>query len=165
VPIKEVVAAVKDLGPLGLRVKASEIHERLGTTPPEGAEEDVIGGRQPAPVPPPAGGMVPLPGGLPAPGTPPRPILNGLLTLHAQQAPAALEALLDRLSLDAQGALNGLTDAIRVELQAATDMQDLARRIAALQLPPEELAGVLGRGLALANLVGQAAAVDEMRHG
>jgi phage gp29-like protein len=159
VPIAEMATAVERLGPLGLRVRASEIRDRLGLTPPPGAEDDVIGGR-------------PLPGtSLPTPGLPtlnlrtppPAPAGLGLRTLHARQAPVALEALLDRVSLDAEGALSGLVDAVKTELMAATDLQDLAQRIARLELDPAELAQVLGRGMALANLAGQQQVLEEMR--
>jgi len=75
----------------------------------------------------------------------------------------ALEALLDRVSLDAEGALSGLVDVVKTELMAATDLQDLAQRIARLELDPAELAQVLGRGMALANLAGQQQVLEEMR--
>ena len=166
VPIAVLAAAVKDLAPVGLRVKASELRDRLGLTPPDADDAAVIGGRAAPPVP--AEGAAPgNSGGLPAPPPqlPAKPVLNGLMTLHAQQAPAALEALLSRLSQDAQGALSGLLEVVQVEFQQAQDLPDLARRLAALNLPPDELARVLGRGLALANLVGQAQVIEDMQAG
>lgn len=157
VPITELAETIGKLGPQGLRVRASELRDRLGLTAPEGAEEDVIGGRPAAPL----TGAPPVSGGTaaPRPDQPP----GKLLTLQAQQAPAALEALLSRVSEDAQGALSGLVESVRVELMAAQDMPDLARRIARLQLAPEQLAQVLGRGLALANLVGQQQVLEDIR--
>lgn len=162
VPIAEVADTVDKLGPLGLRVQASQILDRLGLTAPAGAEHDVIGGRPALPAP--GAAVAPMDPAAPAdPALPPPP--SPLMTLHASRAPEALEALLDRVSLDAQSALSGLTDAVRTELMAASDMQDLAQRIARLQLNPTELATVLGRGLALANLVGQRAVIEDMQAG
>ena len=163
-PLVEVISAAKELGPLGLKLRASEIHARLGTTPPDGTEEDVIGGR--APVAPPAGG-----GGLSGGGTPPRPpgapgALKKLLALHSQQAaPELVDALAERLALDAAGALHGMTEEMRLELEAATDLDDLAQRMARLQLDPTGLGRVIGQNLALAHLVGQAVVVDDLREG
>lgn len=154
VPLKDVVDAVQKLGPIGLRVEASQIRDRLGLAEP--AEDvEVIGGRTAAPP-------VPQPA-LPAAT---QSALRRLVSLHASQPdPEHLEALTERLAQDAQGALTGLTDAVRAEIEAATDMQDLAARIARMNLDPTALAEVIGRGLALAHLVGEASLIDELRRG
>ncbi|MBR0681923.1 DUF935 domain-containing protein [Roseomonas eburnea] len=159
VPLKDVVDTIHKLGPLGLRVEASQIRDRLGLSEPaEGEDVEVIGGRAPAPAPQP-------------PGTqPPAPEMQSfarlLLSLHASQPdPEHVDALTERLARDAQGALVGLTSEIRAEIQAATSMRDLAERIARLQLDPTQLAEAIGRGLALAHLVGEASLIDELRRG
>lgn len=167
VPLEKVVAAVKDLGPQGLRVKASEIRDRLGLTPPDQVEgqpeePDVIGGR--APAAPPAGGAA---GGSGGPALPrPAPLLRRMVQLQAQGlGDDAIDALVERVSADAAGALHGLTEAVLQELEAANDLPDLAQRLVGLQLDPAELAEVMGRSLALANLVGQAMVADEAAGG
>jgi phage gp29-like protein len=160
VPLAEVVDAVAKLGPLGLRVKASEIRDRLNLTPPEDAEaeegapavEDVIGGR--APTPPAA----------PSPGRPgAAPMLRRLVQLQSQQPePEITDALVARLAEDAAGVLHGLSDQVLAEIEAATDLADLGARIAALRLDPAELARVMGRSLALAQLVGEASIAEQV---
>lgn len=157
VPIGVVVDAVQKLGPIGLRVEASQIRDRLGLAEPA-SDAETIGGRSPAPV-------------APAPPPPVAPetqsaLRRMLLSLHASEPdPDHLAALTDRLAQDARGSIAGLTDAVRAELDAATDMQDLARRIARLDLDPTALAEAIGRGLALAHLVGEASLIDELRRG
>ncbi|WP_249120284.1 DUF935 domain-containing protein [Plastoroseomonas hellenica] len=175
VPLKEVVDALYKLGPIGLTVEASEVRDRLGFSDPakakprgSGAEDkkpDLIGGRQaPPPVAPPG-----APGAPGQPGPEPRePAAQGqfrrLLSRHISQPESDIaDAMTERLALDAQGALAGLTDQIRTEIDAATDIADLGRRLAALQLDPTELAGVLGRAMAIAHLAGQAAVLDELQ--
>lgn len=156
VPLERLISAVKDLGPLGLRVKSEEMHSRLGTTPPEPTDTDVIGGR-PSSGEPPAEG----PGAAEASGgaAPPRPtqLLKRLVQLQfAQPDDDTIDAQVERMADDAAGILHGLTEDVLIELEAADDMADLGRRLAKLQLDPTQLGLVLGRGLALANLVGQA---------
>lgn len=171
VPIGVVVDAVQKLGPLGLRVEASQIRDRLGLSEPaKGAEVEIIGGRQPPPpaptVPPP---RPPVPGQAdPEPGVPAalQGRLQRLLSRHASQPEADIaDALTDRLALDAQGALAGIIGAVRAEMDAAEDMADLGRRLAALQLDPEELARAIGQAMAVAHLAGQAAVLDELQAG
>jgi phage gp29-like protein len=158
VPLEQVIAALDKLGPQGLEVEASEMRDRLGFSEPA-AGAVVIGGRKvvPTTTPPAVSGATPV-----ALQT----VMGQLVSRHAaNQDPEMVELLTRRLSQDAQGALAGLTDQIRVELQSATDMRDLADRISRLKLDPQEFAEVMGRALALANLVGQAALLDEMRGG
>lgn len=155
VPIEVVVNAIDKLGPQGLRVEASQLRDRLGFAEPA-KDAEVVGGRA-APA--------------PQPGAPPSPpatqaMARRLLSLHASQPdPEHLDQLTERLAEDAQGALAGLTAAVRAELEAATDMQDLADRIARMNLDPQALAEAIGRGLALAHLVGEAALLDEIQRG
>jgi phage gp29-like protein len=149
VPLKEVIDGLARLVPLGLRVEQSQVRDRLGLKDPD-ADAELLGG--PAPAAPPS---------LPRPSV---TALNSIRELASQQltTPDAVEALTARLAQDADGALAGLTDAVRAEIEAATDMQDLAQRLALLQLDPAALATAMGRGMAIAHLAGQAALLDEL---
>lgn len=164
VPLKEVVDAVQKLGPLGLEVEASEIRDRLGLSEPDKSRADVaiIGGRQPAPVADPAAdksGALPLPAGKPAP----LDTLRHIVSRHASAPePDLVERLTEQLAADAAGAMAGLTAEIRAAFEAATDMPDLAQRLALMQLDPKALAEAMGRGLALANMAGRAALLEEI---
>ena len=54
-PIAEVISAIQWAGPQGLRIKASELRERLNFSEPEAGDTDdtLVGGRAPVVVPPP----------------------------------------------------------------------------------------------------------------
>lgn len=156
VPIAILVDAVQKLGPLGLRVEASQVRDRLGLSEPAtGAEVEIIGGRQAPPA-------APAPGGPPA--LPAQ--LQRLLSRHASQPEADIaDALTDRVALDAQGALAGLVDQVREAMAASSDMVDFGRRLAAMELDATELAKVLGQAMSIAHLAGQAAVLDELQGG
>jgi phage gp29-like protein len=146
VPLTTVIDGVQKLVPLGLRVEASQLRDRLGLSEPA-PDGEVLERAPPPPISPP-----PTPPSLTA--------LN-----NARQAlgtPDAVERLTERVALDANGAMGGLTDTVRAEFEAATDMQDLAQRLARMQLDPAALAEALGRGMAIAHLAGQAALLDEL---
>jgi phage gp29-like protein len=155
VPLATVIDGLQKLGPLGLRVEASQVRDRMGFAEPA-PDAEVIGGRVPPPV--------------VAPPAPPAPALQSslgrLASLHTSQPEAdVMQALTDRLALDAQGALGGMVGAIEAELNASTDLADFGRRLAALQLDPTALAEVLGRSMAIAHLAGQASVLDELQGG
>ena len=152
VPIEKVVAAVGDLGPLGFRVKADEMRDRLQLTRPAAGDE-VIGGVAPTPAAPLDKPHLPLPTGAPS-GL--QSVLGRLLTLHSEQAPETVEALTRHLALDASGALAGLTDEVRACFDQAADLHDLAERLSRLRLDAKAFGEAMSRGLALAHLVGQA---------
>lgn len=165
IDIAKVVDAVEKLGPMGLRVKASEILDRLQLSPPEEGDE-VIGGRAAAPLPPdkepdPADPAEDPenddPEGLTA-----KPFLGRLVTLSADVPAEELDALVARLARDASGALHGLTAEVRAAFNAAADMPDLARRVARLKLDQKAFAEAMSRGMALAHLVGQASLLEEI---
>ncbi len=188
VPISDVIASVADLGPLGLKVKASELRDRLQLTKPEEGDE-VIG--IPPPPPPGAGGG----GGAQASSDPtaaaalkikanPHPEINptsdsrammstGALfgrfisaqteQLGDDEVKATLAALDARMAREAAGALAGMSAQIHAQFVAARDMQDLAERLTRLKLDDNEFAQAMTRGMVLANLAGQAALMDELR--
>jgi phage gp29-like protein len=151
VPIGTVVDALHKLVPLGLRVEASQVRDRLGLEEPaEGSE------------------VLALINAAPPPETPPPPpqSMSGLRRLVALQAvadgPDLVERLTARMAQDAAGAMAGMTAEIRAEVDAATDMADLVRRLSALNLDSAAFAEAMGRGLVLAQLAGQAALLDEI---
>lgn len=173
IPIETIITAVKELGPLGLKVEASQILDRLGLTeaetePKDGKPVDIIGGRQPPAAHPSDDAPVP-------PGKKPDGLgdlklnsrmLHGLFDLHARQRePEYVERLTAALAQDAAGALAGVKAEIRAEFEAAEDLPDLMSRLERLQLGPDELREAMARGMALANLVGRAAVLDELREG
>ncbi|MQT14398.1 DUF935 domain-containing protein [Segnochrobactrum spirostomi] len=161
VPIAAIVDAVSKLGPLGLRVEASQIRDRLGLTEPAaGADVEIVGGRQatppaaPAPVDPSPALQTRRPGALVA----------HLVELHAA-SPDTVARLTDQLAQDAAGALAGLTEEVRSAIEDATSLDDAGRRLAALQLAPDDLARALAQAMALADMIGRAAVLDELRAG
>jgi phage gp29-like protein len=163
IPLEQLVAAVADLGPQGLRVRASEIRARLDLTEPDPDETDVVGGVTPAPVDQPA---------IPKPAvTPPEtqsavspmfgPLLE-LMTHHAAVPDELVAAMSARLAEDASGALAGLTGDVRAVFDAADSLEDLQARLRRLKLPTGAYAEAMARGMALAQLVGQASVVAEL---
>jgi phage gp29-like protein len=169
IPLKDLIAGVADLGPLGLKVKASEIRERLQLTAPDDDDTDVIGGAA-IPVAKPA-----IPG---LSVTPPaaqeanaRSWLGDLIERHSvlgaltrdEAPPDVVEQLTARLAEDAAGAMAGLTKIVRHQFEEAASLNDLVHRISRLDLPQAEFAEAMARGMALANLVGQASLMDELR--
>lgn len=167
VPLNDVVNALDKLGPLGLTVEASEVRDRLGFSDPakprkDGRAPELIGGRPPS-----APTAAADPAGtaaLPTPGKPaPIEQLRHIVSRHASAPePDFVEKLVEELAQDAAGAMAGLTGEIRAAFDAATDMQDLAQRLALMQLDPKALAEAMGRGLALANMAGRAALLEEI---
>ena len=177
VPLKDLVGALQFLGPQGLRVRASEMRERLGLEEPDGDDEEVVGGRPAAPqgptptvaspaLPtqaenPPKDYAQPAPGE--APGEAKKPALHMLLSRHMTAvAPELVDALTDSLARDAQAALEGLTGQVRGAIEAAHDMHDMVERLSRLQLDQAEFTLAMQRGVALAQLVGQASLLDEL---
>lgn len=174
-PIETIVSALKELGPQGLEIEESQFLDRLGFTAPavsaNGKPVRMIGGRPTAPAvaPPPAPGATLVPGKAPDGLGDVRlnsRMLHGLFDLHAKQRePEYVERLTSALAQDAAGALAGLKQQIRAEFEAATDLPDLMTRLEKLELEPAELREAMARGMALANLVGRAAVLDELGNG
>lgn len=154
VPLAEIVDTLHKLGPLGMGVEASWLRDKIGAPDPA-VDAEIVGGRAPVPAQPPP--------------VPPQPALNTLHRLVARHAvdPAGddmVAALSARLAHDAAGALAGMTQEVRAAVDGATDLHDLAARLAALKLDTQAFAAAMGRGLVLAQLAGQAALLDEIGH-
>jgi len=165
VPVKDVVDAVHNLGGMGLKVKASQLRGLLQLDEPD-AQDEVVGGvpasiteRIQVPALPQAG-KVELPNDTTAPR---KGLFAALLAEQPGADDAVLAALNERLARDAAGAMHGLTAQVRAVFEHAADMHDLVHRLHALKLRPEELAEAMARGMALAELVGQAAVVQELQ--
>lgn len=164
VPLAELVPALAALGPLGLKVPVAEILERLQLRPAEG-EEETIGGmatppgvvvpQEPRPDPEDSAAMARLLSDR-------RLVGRRLLARHAERDEDTIDRLTGRMAQDAQGALAGLTDEVRAAVEQAVDLPDLARRLAALRLDERAFAEALARGMALAQLVGQAELLDQL---
>jgi len=161
VPLNEFIQGVAAAVPLGLRVRADDVRERLGLEAPE-ADDEVL-----APPPPPAPPEKLLPNATPDDPTADmqqivRRYLGRLLTLQAEQAPELVEKLVTRVAGETAGALGGMTGAVRRAFDEATDLHDLAHRLSRLDLPQKQFAEAMARGMALAQLVGQADLLDEI---
>jgi DNA-binding helix-hairpin-helix protein with protein kinase domain len=91
--------------------------------------------------------------------------LGKLITRHAELPPEEVEQLVDRLAEDAAGAMAALTEQVRHAFEQASDMHDAVHRLSLLKLDPTEFAEAMTRGLALANLVGQASLIDTIKGG
>ncbi len=151
VPLKDFADAFDKLGRQGLTAPAAWARGRLGIPAPVEGEE-VIGGKVTAPLPPEGEG---------------KPSLNAAQRLlqarqQREDTDAIVSALTERVERDAAGALAGLTAEIRAVLETATTLHEAADRLAAMELAPDALAEAMARGMALSNLAGQAALLDEL---
>jgi phage gp29-like protein len=160
-PIKDVIAAIADTG---LRVKASQLREKLDLDDPEDGDETVGG------VPP--GGKPPVSPGL-SESDPQSSLLGPLRALVARHTaepdpPAGndpdrlVEALTVRLARQAANGLGAMTDQVRAQVEAARDLKDLRRRLEGLKLESDEFAVAMAQGMALAEVVGQASVMAQI---
>ena len=164
VPLADVVNAIDKLGGSGLKVKASQIRGLLQLDEPKDGDE-LVGGvpakmleRVDVPAAPDTG-TVDIPNDQSAQSL---RLFGSLIALQSETDPEVLDALTARLARDAAGALHGLTAHVRHAFDQATSMRDLVHRLQALKLKPDELGEAMARGMALAELVGQAAVVEEL---
>ncbi len=155
VPLNEFFPGVAAMIDRGLTVRAREVRERFGLSAPEPGDE-LLGPKTDL-----APGETPL-GAPAAEDQAARSLLGRLAHLHAEQHPEVVDALTERMAAEAAGALGGLTDRVRREFERATDLHDLAERLARLQLPRTEFAAAMARGLALAHIAGRADVLAEI---
>lgn len=121
------VSAVKDLGPLGLRVSASEMRDKLGFSDPA-ADEEVIGGR-PAPVPPPPGAP---PGAAPDGLTKPPATAAKSLAAEGAPGPDDVDRLVDAMLADYAELTAPAVEAVIAAAKAARGPEDFLARLAGL---------------------------------
>jgi phage gp29-like protein len=194
--IKDLIDAVQWMGPQGLKVKASELRERLNLSEPD-PNDEIVGGRMATPPMTPPSDLGPRvttgqgdiqllpPTDAPAEQAPPDQVPPDVippkgaapeLQLHTTvrfllqrqtQAldPDLIDRMTDSLARDAQGALQGLTLQVRQVIESADDLHDMAQRLHGLKLNSEEFATAMQRGIAIANLAGQAALLEELGQG
>jgi phage gp29-like protein len=163
VPLNEFIQGAAAMIPLGLKVRADDVRERLGLAAPEG-DDEVLAPPAPAAAPGAAGKLLPAvkPDDATADMQTARRYLGRLITLQAEAAPELVEQLTARVAGEAAGALAGMTGAVRHAFDQATDLHDLAHRLSRLELPQKEFAEAMARGMALAQIVGQADLLDEI---
>jgi len=150
VPLPIVISALKELGPQGLTIEASELRDRIGFSDPA-PDAELIGGRTMQMF---------------DQATRPQPhsAVRHLLSLHASAPePEYVDRLTARLARDAAGALAGLSNDIRKVFEESVDLHEAARKLATLDLDPTAFAEAMSRGMALARLTGQAALLDELK--
>ena len=144
VPLKDVIEALSKIP--GLQVEKSQVLDRFGFS--EASEDAELVG-------------------LPLSVSTPHPIEKVSFQSLFQKKPETdhVELLTDRLARDASGALAGMVDEVRSIFTTSKDIHEAARQLAKLDLDEKAFADALTRGLALAQLTGQAAVLDELKHG
>lgn len=158
-PADQLAEALHKLVPLGLRVGQAEIRRRLTLADPQDDDELLAapaaagaGLSRPAPTP-----------GVAGPGeAAPVPAMLARLVARPNTNAALQAALAERVALDMQGALGGLTAQVRRQFDQAGDMGDLLVRLEGMKLDVAEYGAAMRSALALAHLVGQASVLDEM---
>lgn len=158
-PVRDWVEAIERLAPLGLRVETGQIYDRLGIEEP-GEDAETIGGAPVASEDPLAGLFNQAAAARrrePAPFTRLRKVLAA-----REDAPDYVEALTRRVAEDAAGAVGGLTGEIRKAFDEATDLKDLKERLDKLELHPKEFAEAMSRGIALSEMAGRAALIEDL---
>ena len=166
VPLSEVTNTLQRLAPLGLKVKAADILQRLFMEAPKDGE-DAIGlpEADEQAIDADAKPITRLEEDAPDldPALNSRSMLRRALSLHASVAnPQLVARMTEQLAADTEGALAGLTDQVRGVIEAAHDLPDLLHQLEELELDPEAFTVALQRGLAVAHLAGQAALLDEI---
>lgn len=156
VPLQEFFPGVAAMIDRGMTVRTREVRERFGLTQPEPGDElmstktDIGAGEKPLRA-------------LPEDGDADMNTRGRLLrTVLAAAQPDMIDRLSDRVAQEAAGALAGLTDRVRREFERAHDLPDLAERLSHLHLSRAEFATAMARGMALAQLTGQAELLEEM---
>ncbi|MFT9017998.1 hypothetical protein [Acetobacter malorum] len=79
--------------------------------------------------------------------------------------PYVIELMTQRLAREAQKPLEKLTGAVREQFEQATSEQDLRDRLDTLSLSDEEFAQVMQQYMMLAELAGEAMALESMKGG
>lgn len=143
------VGALKELVPLGLKVSASVVRDRLGL--PDPADDDELLGT-PAAAPPPGGSGFSRDGSPTVP--PPVPALNRAQPPRPS-VPDIDPLLLERLTTQGQAAVGGMVDQVRAMLAAAGSLDEALAMVEAAY--PQIDAGPLAAAITDAGLVAQLA--------
>ena len=178
--VAAMVTAAKELVPLGLRVGARQLRERVGLPEPEADEEVLSGG--PAQMPP--GGASDLPAGAGGAGMRPSGFLGPLKGPSGAGATAAATALAgdpDRIDADAdpidvaagealddwEPVIAPVLDPVRAAVASAADLADLRARLTAAidGMDAGALTELLTSATFAARLSGEAAVEDEAAAG
>lgn len=156
--IKQLTDSLAVFVPMGLRVEASEIRDKLGLSDPgAGAELLQAPALAPAALP---GATTPL--ALPAPGAPAAsPVIATQSADPTPSHPATLIAA--QMEGDAVAAVTGMAEQIETMLARATDLGEFRIMLASAfgTLGGEQLASVLAGGLAAAQAAGRSDLEDE----
>ncbi|SMF85343.1 Mu-like prophage protein gp29 [Tistlia consotensis] len=141
--------ALEKLVPLGLKVQMSEVRDKLGFADPEKDAELLA---------PPAATPAP-------PAAEPPALATQAATPPARPAPQqqpAPERLAERLDAEAAGLLGGLVEEIRKVVEGTGDLAELQQRLLEIQpdMPLDELADIMARAMAAADLAGRAGVID-----
>ena len=147
VPLKEVIEALSKVP--GAQVEKSQFLDRLGFSE-AGTDSELVG----------------LPLNLraePVPDSGSVPVFSRSFSREKQ--PDFVERLSERLAQDAAGAMAGLIDPIREIFETSKTLQEAASRLSKLNLDEKTFSQAMARGMALAELSGRAAILDEIEHG
>lgn len=143
--IAGLVEALQTLVPMGMRVQASEIRDKLGLSDPDAAAE-----------------LLRAPDASPAPGDQPRVVQPSLRLIQALQAagaeqPIPADAIGDRMVQDTQPDMAEILEQIEAMMAAASDLDELGEmmRSAYGDLPVGRMAGKIADGLAAARAAGR----------
>lgn len=171
VPLKDWIEAIKALAPLGLRVEASQIYDRLGIEEPA-EDAETIGGAAAGPAQDPLAGLFSrldvmslFDQAAAARAAVPAPFDTLRKHLASQTDPDLVEALARRTAQDAAGALGGMTAEIRAVFDNASSLEDAKEQLDKLSLDPKAFAEAMARGIAIADLAGRAALLEDLERG
>lgn len=169
--IEKFIDGVEKMVKAGLTVRAEEVRSRLGVTKPK-PDDEILGKTlavaSPAAIEPdkPAHQMPSQKADKTDPATRAAlglPALHHLTSLHASApAPEQIDRIMASIAEDTAAALSGLTEELRHVMEQATSLPDLAQRLSRLELPPEQMADALARGMALAHMAGAAGLLQEL---
>jgi len=89
---------------------------------------------------------------------------RGLISSRHNRQPAEddVDALTRRLEEDAAGALAGMTKQVRSIFSNASTLEEAAEELSKLELDPTAFSDAMAKGLAIANLAGQASLIDDI---
>lgn len=153
VPLKDWIDGVDRMVKNGLRVSQSTVRDRLGVEEP-GEDEELL-----APAPAGAAPQDPLAGLFARFDHTANQSRKALMSADENRLEAAMVA---RLGRSAGPAIATHLATIRAEMEAATSIEDLKKRLDRLKLDPKIFAAAMTEGIFLADLAGRAALLEEI---